>query len=427
MKLNLDWSNHGLSNFWAQYGDLTILLTGAGLMVALVVGAYRLYRTEAKSKSVANIAALFTMAWTGYGLVHVALHNWHVPPAFAIPSFAVYEVMLLAAVLRAEENRRSTGEPGSAGRYAFLIALSQGVVGASGAANLGEGFMRLTLPILAVGLWYVLLVSEREADKDEWKEARAKRAADREATWVWTPRTVGVRLRLIRPGDVTLSQAEREAKVKRMVELADTIAIINGMRDPGYWAKRKLDKTRRTLREQTRDADQGIVDEVAEKTLRAARAEALMVPGAGDPPVGKWAKDLKGPKPPNPGNPEQDQADDDEVPVSGAPAGSKAEQVPALVDADTWAAHRARVELVMATVGDAWWSGPKAMSVDVIQALGKDLLAKGKPNEGLANRLNAGKTASCLRLARYARLAPEHFKTLQASNPGLEIPEFVSK
>ncbi len=423
--IDLDWSNAGLSNFWHLYGETAVLASGLALMIFLVWGGYRLYRTEAKSKSIATIAAVFAMAWTGYGLVHVALAVWHVPPAFAIPSFAVYEVLLLAAALKAEENRRHKGGPGAAGRYTFLIALSQGIVGASGAVNLGEAFMRATLPLLAVGLWYVLLVAEREDDKPEWITARAARAAAREATWVWTPRTIGVRLKLIRPGEITLSQAERDAKIKRMVEVADTIAVLAAATAPGWLSRRRLDKARRRLRQETRTADQTVVDEVADRTARAARAEALMVPGAGDPPVEKWAKTLKqGPKPPNPGNPDPD---DEPAPASGAPQGAHAEAVPALVDAATWDAHRARVELVMATVGDAWWNGTRPLSVDVVQSLGKDLAAKGQSNEGLANRNNAGITAKCLRLARYARLAPEHFKTLQAQNPGLEIPQYVTK
>lgn len=435
MKIDLDWSNHGLANFWTMYGDLTILISGAALMALLMWAAYRLYRTEDKSKSVATIAAVFAMAWTGYGLVHVALTVWHVPAAFALPSFLVYEVLLIAAGLKAEENRRIKGAPGAAGRYTFLIAVSQGIVGASGAVNIGEAFMRFTLPLLAVGLWYVLLVSERESDKPEWVQARKDRAAAREATWVWTPTTVLVRCGIKRPGEMTQTQAERAAQIKRMVALADTIAILNDVTvdDRSRRQRRKLDKARTKLRISARTADEAMVIEVGDKALRAANAEALMVPGAGEPPAARWANDLtrdrrRRPVPPADTDRDLDQAndDDDAAPSSGAPAGTRAEPIPTLVDAKTWEEHRGRIELVMAEVGDAWYSG-RPLSVDAIQAIGKDLGSRGDDTRGLASRPNAGATAKCLRLARYARLYPAHFQTLKAQHPSLAIPPFVTE
>src|SRR5690606_22038092 len=97
--------------------------------------------------------------------------------------------MLLAAGMKAEESRREYGHPGAAGYYVFVLAVAQGVVVGCFADSLGEVVLRIILPPLAVGLWWVILLSPRATDSDEIKEKLERRRSPEESEWAWTPET----------------------------------------------------------------------------------------------------------------------------------------------------------------------------------------------------------------------------------------------
>ncbi len=421
-----DWSIEGLKNaghevaeFFAAYSDAIAL--GAGAVVTLVlVRAFRvaIQKKENRAKRVANFSAVITMVWTSEGLLNTAITDWGVPWQIAAIGFCVFEAMLVAAWLTAEENRKEYGSPGSAGLYAFLIATVQGAVAASGAGTFGEVFMRLALPPLAVGLAWVLLARPRPTDKEEWKEARAQAAAEREATWVWTPTTILVRWGIRHPGKVTVTEAQRRHRIERMVELVDTIETAAGRRGDRVKAK-----ARRKLRTLVRACEPADLAEVALRADRASNFELLLLPSKaneratsdvrrllqGEPPLAEWSRRYGPPKPPAAGRIDVDTAttytddtdDTDSVPVSPAPAG-----VPVIEDVDPewFDRHSERISLVQRVTGEGWWNGTKPLSVDFVQGVGKERKANG---EGLANRTNAKETAACLRRLRALRIADE--------------------
>lgn len=262
----------GINDFWSHWGAPVILVVGITALGLIGFAAVRFARTRDRSKVVSTITAAVVMAWTSEGLLEVALRQMRLPLPFALMTFFVFEAMMLSAAMRAEEHRAAKGVPGPAGRYVFLLAVCSGIISAFGADTPGVIILRVILPPLAVGLWWIGLTAERSSDTEAMRAERARLAAEREATWVWTPRTLLVQLGLMKPGTITVTQAQREHRTRRMVILADRAACTTG------WPR---DRAVRRLRKLTREADDAMVTEVAARASRARRAEELMV-AAGD-------------------------------------------------------------------------------------------------------------------------------------------------
>lgn len=110
-----------------------------------------------------------------------------------------------------------------------------------------------------------------------------------------------------------------------------------------------------------------------------------------EPPMTEWVREVATARTTR-------QATMSAAPTSPAPAG-----VPDVPDVDTaWLdTHAARIGLVQRVTGDGWWNAAKPLSVDAVQALGRE------HGEGLANRTNAKETAACLRRLRALRLVDE--------------------
>jgi hypothetical protein len=257
-----------LQRLWDQYSGPVIIGVGVVALVLLVWIAVRFWRNRTRSKVVSTIAAVVVMAWTSEGLLAVALDTFHIPTGFAVMVFFVFEAMLLAAAMQAEEHRTATGVPGPAGQYAFLLAATSGIVASFGANGPGLVFLRVALPLIAVGQWWIALTAERSTDTDDMKAERQRRKDDRAATWAVTPRTVLIRLGLMKPGKSSTTTAQREQQITRMVVAADLVAA------DGWRAKR----ARKRLRRLSRTADPAMIEAVAERVRQAVDAERLMVP-----------------------------------------------------------------------------------------------------------------------------------------------------
>ena len=136
-------------------GHFVETLVGAAVVAALLVavGVWHLRRSPARSTVLARYAAVATMVWTSEGLYHVTVDRMHTPRPVAVFAFCVFELGALAAAMFAEEQRATTGVPGVAGRYVFVIAMSSGTVSALGETTSAGIFFRLILPPLFVGLW----------------------------------------------------------------------------------------------------------------------------------------------------------------------------------------------------------------------------------------------------------------------------------
>lgn len=261
-----------LAKLWTDHQAAIVLGVGAVIVVLLAVAGWRFYRSGSKSKWVGGIAAVSVLAWTSEGLWQVARDEMHLPLAFAVMTFFVFEAMMIAAGMRAEEHRAAKGVPGPGGRFVWILATCSGFISSLGAQVAVEYPLRVILPLLAVGLWWVGITAERDDDTDEMKAERQRLADEREATWTVTPRTVLVRLGLMKPGKSTTTEAQREYQIARMVMAADTIAV----------GGRGAARARKRLRRLARTADAAMIETVAERVRQAVDAERLMVPGQPD-------------------------------------------------------------------------------------------------------------------------------------------------
>lgn len=145
-------------------------------------------------------------------------------PGIAVFAFLVFEAMLLNAGYEAEQHRRRHGTPGPHGRYVWVIALTTGTIASLGDPTLVGSVARFVLPLVAAGLWWTTLTAPRKSDTKRMIAAREARAPGRSTVWAVTPRTVLVAAGLMRPGDdLSMSQAERERRIRRMVVLADRV------------------------------------------------------------------------------------------------------------------------------------------------------------------------------------------------------------
>lgn len=259
-----------VTEFWEMYSDQVMLGLGFVALGLVVASLVLFFKAKDKAKWISAFAAIVVMAWTSEALLDVALHTWKLPAGFAGVAFFVFEALLLSTLMEAERERAETGMPGAAAGYAFVIAVVQGGVAALGTDIFSLQVLRVTLPILAIGRWWLTLRRPRTTDTEEMKQRRKQREEERESTWVITPTTILTALRIKRPGKLTASDAERERVIARMAVLADAATT-----SPRWW--RPWVEYR--LRRLARGATQSMVEKAAEQANRASRAVEVMVPG----------------------------------------------------------------------------------------------------------------------------------------------------
>lgn len=259
-----------LTQFWTEHGQTVIVGVGLVLAVLVLVLVAVFLKSGRKSAWAEAVAISAVLGWTSEGMWKVAVDVLHFPVQLALVTFFVAEAMLLAAALRAKEQRALTGLPGTYGQIAWVLALAFGTVVALNAESFVEVCLRILLPLAVIWLWWAGLMMPSENDTDEMKNARRKQAEEREATWAITPRSVLVRWGVLKPGKSTTTEAQREFQIQRMVQIADKAAAA----DNGARRARLLHRLRRL----TRTADEKMVAEVAARVARAVRAEQLMLP-----------------------------------------------------------------------------------------------------------------------------------------------------
>lgn len=258
----------GINSAWDQWGPWLILAAAIATAALVVYAIVKAIRSKQRSRIVDIVTALVVLAWTSEGLWEVARHRLDLPPAFASMTFFVFEAMMISSGIQAEEHRRRYGTPGRAGMFVWVIALAMAVVVGANAGSLVEGILRVLLPLLVAGRWWVGITAPRDSDTPEILARRADEEHRRAATWAITPRTLLVRLGWMRPRAQTTTEAEREYRLRRMVVHADRLQS-----DPdslaGAWAARRL-------RRLARQASEGDVTDVVDQVSRAAGIETLI-------------------------------------------------------------------------------------------------------------------------------------------------------
>jgi hypothetical protein len=209
-----------VSAVWDDYGYPLVAGVGVLVVVVVVTAVVKVARSRQRDRAVGGLTAVVVLAWTSEGLWEVARFTLGLPLGFAVMTFFVYEAMMLTCALQAERHRKRHPSPGPAGRYVWVLASITATVVALNAETLVEALLRFTLPLAAAGLWWVGITAERDDDPGEVKQLRAAERARREAIWAISWRRLLVAVGVMRPGAQTLTEAERERRIRQMVTAA---------------------------------------------------------------------------------------------------------------------------------------------------------------------------------------------------------------
>lgn len=265
--LDVDRIAAQVNDLWEGYGDLVLVVGAALVVVATFVVVVQVLRKVPVNRLIALVAVGPTLVWTSHGVWNVTVNALGMSPQIAVFAFLVFEAMLLNAGYEAEQHRRRYGTPGPHGRYVWVIALTTGTVASLGDPTMVGSVARFVLPLVAAGLWWTTLTAPRLTDTAEMTAAREARARGRSTTWAVTPRTVLVAAGIMRPGDdLSMSEAERERRIRRMVVLADRV---HSTPADGRTHRRAARRLRRLARLAT-------AEDVAEVRARVARAVGVM-------------------------------------------------------------------------------------------------------------------------------------------------------
>lgn len=222
--LDLDRIAAQVNSVWDSYGGLVLLALGVLVVAATCYVIVRVIRRVPVNRLIALAAVGPTLVWTSHGVWNVTVNALGMSPMIAVFAFLVFEAMLLNAAYEAEQHRRRYGIPGPHGRYVWVIATATGSIASLGDPTLVGSVARFVLPLVAAGLWWTTLTAPRQTDTRKMIEARERRARGRSTTWALTPRSVLVAVGIMRPGDEqSMSEAERERRIRRMVVLADWV------------------------------------------------------------------------------------------------------------------------------------------------------------------------------------------------------------
>jgi hypothetical protein len=272
--LDLDRLIAPLNSLWEAYGGLVLL--GLGVVVVAAAGYViaRVIRRLPVNRLIALVAVGPTLVWTSHGVWNVTVHAMGMSPVIAAFAFLVFEAMLLNAGYEAEQHRRRYGTPGPHARYVWVIALTTGTIASLGDPTMVGSVARFVLPLVAAGLWWTTLTAPRESDTPGMIEARERRNRGRSTSWAITPRTVLVAAGIMRPGDEqSMSEAERERRIRRMVVLADRL---HSAPVDGRVHRRASARLRRLARLATAED----VAEVRDRVARAVSVVTEVVPAA---------------------------------------------------------------------------------------------------------------------------------------------------
>jgi hypothetical protein len=181
------------------------LPAGGVIALALAVLLVRSMRRTNPDTLAVRVAVLLASAFSAQGMYEVATQRLHMPWWIAGGLFVVAEAGMLASGVRAHRMWEKCGRLGPHGRFVWIIATVAGFTVSLNARSASEYVLRLAMPLLAAGLWWMGYVTE---------DVRA-RAVDA-ITYRWSLRRLGVVLGVIEPGDRDLATVNADRLIRRM-------------------------------------------------------------------------------------------------------------------------------------------------------------------------------------------------------------------
>jgi hypothetical protein len=245
---------------------MVVVPVGAVIAAFVLVLLWRAARRHEADKLAVGVAVLLASAFSAEGMYQVATQRLHLPWWLSSGLFVVAEAAMLASAVRAHrlfEATKTATRPGTLGphgRFVWVIAACAGVVVSLNAHSPSEYVLRLAMPLLVAGLWWMGYRTDQTRE----------RAADA-ITLRWTPRRLGALLGIIEPGDRDLATVHAEHRIRQLTTHAH--ALHHGSRPlRGYHAAR--------LRRLALLADDAMVAEVQRRVSRVHFVEVSTAPRA---------------------------------------------------------------------------------------------------------------------------------------------------
>jgi hypothetical protein len=204
------WGTIAATPWWV----VAVPLVLAQLVTLLAIRHLRRRRTPKAGIWATRVQLLSTtlgLVWSAQGMYSAAIDQYRMSSFMAAVAFTVFEAMLVNRMIKASQYRnRERAIRDRHVRWVWLFGAAMAVVVAS-AEGWAQVPARLVIPLLVVAGWYLDLTGDDDP------------AEVVETQWRWTPREVGLALRLLKRSDrdrKTVSQAEREELLKRITALA---------------------------------------------------------------------------------------------------------------------------------------------------------------------------------------------------------------
>lgn len=244
---------------WATIHSAGLLATGGAVLAAvLLLLIRRAVRTGRAAGLAVGVAVLLATAFSAEGMYEVATEQLGLPWYLAAGLFVVAEAAMLASAVRADKMHKATGSLGMHGRFVWTIAAAAGVVVCLNGRNLVEVLLRLLMPLLVAGLWWMGYQTQ----------ATRERAADA-ITWTLSPRRILVRLGLAEAGERDVIAVSRDRHTDRLTVTAHRV-------HHGWKVLRPIRSAR--LRRLALRADDAMVSEVRARITRVHEIERLTAP-----------------------------------------------------------------------------------------------------------------------------------------------------
>jgi hypothetical protein len=248
----------------ANPGKLWLLAVPVALLALVVWRTVRAARADRPDALVTLVATVIGLAWSAQGMWDTAVHHYGVEPLLASVLFLLFESFMVGNMLRAVRYRDDRVRRTRPVRFVWLTAVVMGIV-VSLAEGIGQAPLRIAVPLLVAGNWWIELV----ADDDP---------ADRLATsWRWTPRRLGLALGLLEPGARDATTIDRD-------RLTAKLTALRFRQEYGWsWLSEVTGRPRRIARLALL-ADDAIVAESSARLARAGRLLGTAEPAPADPP-----------------------------------------------------------------------------------------------------------------------------------------------
>lgn len=255
-----EWTGE-VANFAQTYAQPVLFGAGAFAAALGLLLIWRFFRTGQAHARVGSLAVVLATAFAAEGMWEVARGPLSLSPLMALGLFGMFEVVMVAQGLLAK-HKLAQNPPGDVRRhmnFVWAVAAGSGIVASSASGSLPEFLLRLFAPAVGAGIWWMGITADKPA------------GAVQPTSWIWTPRRIGIRLGLVKPGQQDLVKVDRDQRIDAITVTAHRL----------HHGSKRLSALRKAkLRRLALQADDAMVAEAQRRVARVNRIEKLTSPDA---------------------------------------------------------------------------------------------------------------------------------------------------